>query len=94
MFFKRRLVFLPDCGKLRVHAEEPVVPSRAGDAAVSADGQPGTGHALGQRSVQQAHGLHLLGFEEEEEEEVLAGSAGTPTSVLSIGFNNVLMENK
>lgn len=75
-----------------MHAEEPVVSSRTGDAAVSADGQPGTGHAPGQRSVQQAHGLHLLGFEEEEEEEVLAGPAGQPTSLLSISVSNILME--
>lgn len=66
-----------------MHTEEPVVSSRAGDAPLSTDGQPGTGHAPGQRSVQQANGLHLLGFEEEEEEAVLAGSAGKAASVLS-----------
>lgn len=70
-----------------MHAEEPVVSSRAGDATFSADGHAGTGHAPGQRSVQQANGLHLLGFEEEEEEAVLAGSAGKPTSVLSISYS-------
>lgn len=67
-----------------MHAEEPVVSSRTGDATLSADGHAGTGCAPGQRYVQQANGLHLLGFEEEEEEEVLAGSAGKPASVISI----------
>ncbi len=30
-----------------MHLEEPVIPSGAGDASVSADGNPGPGHAPG-----------------------------------------------